>query len=88
MKYSVTYRNFLVAQSTQNVPNNGCSSCTFINTGSDAVLLDNSIPLAPGDEFEYSNLPNEVIEKPFSIVFLTAVAPKVLVIQKYTKLLK
>lgn len=88
MEYEVRYDDLIVTQSTENVQTLRCSSISFYNKGSDAAVLNGNIPLEAGATQEFNNLPYEKIVAPFKVVFLTSVSPKVVIIRKFTKLVK
>jgi len=88
MEYEVRYDDFIVTKSTENVLTNKCSSISFENTGSDPAVINGNIPLLVGDVREFNNLANEKIMNTFKITFTTSVAPKIVIIRKFSKPLR
>lgn len=86
--YEVRYDDYIITQSILNALTNGCSSISFYNKGSDAAVINGNIPLEAGATQEFNNLPNEKIVDPFKVVFLTSVSPKIVVVRKFTKLVR
>lgn len=87
MKYSVKYTFDIVDDSQTYLDGKGCSSLYIRNDGTVNVTIGKVLTLIPGEEFSFSNLPNELIEDVFQLKFAsTAVGTsKIFVLRKFTK---
>ena len=77
------YRNELQTYREDAAVDSRCNSITFINNGSDDILLNQSVTLAPGQFIAFSgDRYDELDVTKYQISFVTTVAPSLLVVRK------
>lgn len=85
MSYKSNKKNNVVSENS-NITADGYSSIFLQNIGDCDVMIDDNIPLSPGDSFKYGERPDVVIDDSTSVRFTGAgLVKKVLVIKTYFK---
>jgi len=85
MKYKATTKNKVITDNTIHRPDGyGTIFCT--NIGDCEALINDNIPLAPGDGWEFVNRPDVVIDEATNIRFTgTGTDKRILVEMTYNK---
>ena len=75
----------IIIKESQTLKADGCNSLTIRNQGESTVFIEDNIGLAPGEEFNWSNDPDVVIDMNLLIRFTGAGTNKALIIKIYVK---
>jgi len=88
MTYTVTTKNNVLTES-QSILADKYGSLFLKNIGTDAVMINDNIPLSPGSSFSFDNQPYVVIAENTIIRFMgNTSVQKLLVIKSYYKEVK
>jgi hypothetical protein len=68
MRYSATFENKIIVDNTIHQPKE-YTSIQMVNIGDCDALINDNIPLAPGDSWEWLNHPSVIIDQATNVRF-------------------
>lgn len=82
MRYSATFENKIIVDNTIHPPK-GYNSIKLMNIGDCEALINDNIPLAPGDSWEWLNHPSVIIDHATNVRFTGSDPDKRILVQMF-----